>query len=112
MTFNSLTSKAVVKNVKRVQYMPYSEADRLGKLILVVRGTLATLTQMLLENTPNREFKIHVERNNSSHKTWLDKARRVEGASKTYGIHALGLVTWATPLNRGFTNVPDFVMVW
>ena len=38
ITFNKMTSKAVLKDVARVLDIPYGEADKLAKLIPVVRG--------------------------------------------------------------------------
>jgi len=38
ITFNRLTSKAVLKDVARVLNISYGEADRMAKLIPVVRG--------------------------------------------------------------------------
>ena len=40
ITFNRMTSKAVLKDVARVLDIPYGDADRLAKLIPVVRGCL------------------------------------------------------------------------
>lgn len=97
ITFNRLTSKAVIKDVARVHNVPYAEADRLAKLVPVVRGKPATLSQLMSEKTPSKEFKSMVEKN-PSYKLWLDKAQRIEGANKTFGIHAAGVVISATPL--------------
>lgn len=97
ITFNRLTSKAVLKDVARVHSVPYSEADRLAKLIPVVRGKPATLSAMLSDKTPSRDFRQMVEQN-SSYQTWIDKAKRIEGTNKTYGIHAAGVVISASPL--------------
>ena len=38
ITFNKMTSKAVLKDVARVLDIPYGESDKLAKLIPVVRG--------------------------------------------------------------------------
>ena len=43
ITFNRMTSKAVLKDVARVLDIPYGDADRLAKLIPVVRGKPAKL---------------------------------------------------------------------
>lgn len=97
ITFNRLTSKAVLKDVARVHNVPYAEADRLAKLIPVIRGKPALLSQMLSAETPSPDFRRVVERN-PSYNIWLDKAKRIEGANKTFGIHAAGVVISATPL--------------
>lgn len=97
ITFNRLTSKAVLKDVARVHSVPYAEADRLAKLIPVVRGKPATLSQLLSKETPSPDFKATIARK-PEYKVWLDKAQRIEGSNKTYGIHAAGVVISATPL--------------
>lgn len=97
ITFNRLTSKAVLKDVARVHEVPYAEADRLAKLIPVVRGKPATLTKLLSKDTPSPDFKKLIEKN-PPYKTWIDKAMRIEGTNKTYGIHAAGVVISASPL--------------
>ena len=97
ITFNRLTSKAVLKDVARVHSVPYSEADRLAKLIPVVRGKPATLTALLSDDTPSPDFKKAIT-SNPPYRNWLEKAKRIEGANKTYGIHAAGVVISASPL--------------
>lgn len=97
ITFNRLTSKAVLKDMARVHSVPYSEADKLAKMIPVIRGKPATLSQMLADDTPNMEFKKRIE-GTDGHMDWIDKARRIEGANKTYGIHAAGVVISSSPL--------------
>lgn len=98
ITFNRLTSKAVLKDVARVHSVPYAEADRLAKLIPVVRGKPATLSKLLEKDTPSPDFKKLIDKN-PPYKVWLDKAKRLEGANKTYGIHAAGVVISSSPLN-------------
>ena len=51
ITFNRMTSKAVLKDVARVLDIPYGEADRLAKLIPVVRGKPAKLAEMITRIT-------------------------------------------------------------
>lgn len=99
ITFNRLTSKAVLKDVARVHNVPYSEADRLAKLIPVFRGKPATLTKMLSANSPSRDFKAAIEQN-PSYGEWIEKAQRIEGTNKTFGIHAAGVVISSSPLTE------------
>lgn len=99
ITFNRLTSKAVLKDVARVHDVPYSEADRLAKLIPVFRGKPATLTKMLSNKPPSRDFKAAIERN-PSYRRWIEKAQRIEGTNKTFGIHAAGVVISSSPLTE------------
>ena len=57
ITFNRMTSKAVLKDVARVLDIPYGDADRLAKLIPVVRGKPAKLKAMIGAESPNPEFR-------------------------------------------------------
>lgn len=100
ITFNRLTSKAVLKDVARVHEVAYSEADRLAKLIPVVRGKPANLSQLLSSEKNDQvttDFKNLVDKH-PEYMEWIEKARRIEGANKTFGIHAAGVVISATPL--------------
>ncbi len=98
ITFNKMTSKAVLKDVARVLDIPYGEADRLAKLIPVARGKPAKLADMIGEKTPNKDF-LSKYQNDPNIKKWVDMAMRIEGTNKTFGVHAAGVVISANPLN-------------
>jgi DNA polymerase-3 subunit alpha len=57
ITFNRMTSKAVLKDVARVLGIPYSKSDQMAKLIPVARGKPAKLKVMISDETPSPEFK-------------------------------------------------------
>jgi DNA polymerase III subunit alpha len=99
ITFNRMTSKAVLKDVARVLDIPYGEADRMAKLIPVSRGKPAKLKVMISEQSPAPEFKEKYE-NDSKVKHWVDMAIRIEGTNKTFGVHAAGVVISAIPLDE------------
>lgn len=99
ITFNRMTSKAVLKDVARVLDIPYGDADRLAKLIPVVRGKPAKLAEMIGENSPAPEFRDKYEKDPSVRR-WVDMARRIEGTNKTFGVHAAGVVISARPLDE------------
>ncbi len=99
ITFNRLTSKAVLKDVARVLNIPYGEADRMAKLIPVVRGKPTKLAVMVSNATPAPEFKEKYETDpNVRH--WVDMALRIEGTNKTFGVHAAGVVISSEPLDE------------
>ena len=99
ITFNKMTSKAVLKDVARVLDIPYGEADKLAKLIPVVRGKPYKLKEMIEKNSPSQEFRNKYI--NESHvKRWIDLALRIEGTNKTYGVHAAGVVIASDPLDE------------
>ena len=99
ITFNRMTSKAVLKDVARVLDIPYGDADRLAKLIPVVRGKPAKLKAMIGEESPNPEFREKYEADPTV-KRWVDMAMRIEGTNKTFGVHAAGVVIAADPLDE------------
>ena len=98
ITFNRMTSKAVLKDVARVLDIPYGDADRLAKLIPVVRGKPAKLKAMIGKESPNPEFREKYEADPTV-KRWVDMAMRIEGTNKTFGVHAAGVVIAADPLD-------------
>ncbi|BCL35252.1 DNA polymerase III subunit alpha [Nostoc sp. MS1] len=99
ITFNRLTSKAVLKDVARVLNIPYGEADKMAKLIPVVRGKPTKLKVMISDDTPEPEFKEKYD-NDPRVRHWLDMAMRIEGTNKTFGVHAAGVVISAEPLDE------------
>ncbi len=99
ITFNRMTSKAVLKDVARVLDIPYGDADRLAKLIPVVRGKPAKLEEMIGKDSPNSDFRDKYKNDNLV-KKWVDMAIRIEGTNKTFGVHAAGVVIAADPLDE------------
>jgi DNA polymerase-3 subunit alpha len=99
ITFNRMTSKAVLKDVARVLDIPYGEADRLAKLIPVARGKPAKLKEMIGAESPNPEFRQKYD-GDPKVKHWVDLAMRIEGTNKTFGVHAAGVVIAADPLDE------------
>ncbi|MEH1945706.1 MAG: DNA polymerase III subunit alpha [Nostoc sp.] len=99
ITFNRLTSKAVLKDVARVLNIPYGEADKMAKMIPVVRGKPTKLKVMVSDKTPEPEFKEKYDKEPHV-RHWLDMAMRIEGTNKTFGVHAAGVVISADPLDE------------
>ncbi len=99
ITFNRMTSKAVLKDVARVLDIPYGDADRLAKLIPVVRGKPAKLKEMISAESPAPEFREKYL-NDPQVQRWVDMAMRIEGTNKTFGVHAAGVVIAAEPLDE------------
>ncbi|MGD1905662.1 MAG: DNA polymerase III subunit alpha [Leptolyngbyaceae cyanobacterium] len=99
ITFNRMTSKAVLKDVARVLDIPYADSDRMAKLIPVARGKPAKLKVMISDETPAPEFKEKYDKDPQTQK-WLDMAMRIEGMNKTFGVHAAGVVISKAPLDE------------
>ena len=99
ITFNRLTSKAVLKDVARVLNIPYGDSDKMAKLIPVSRGKPTKLKVMISDATPAPEFKEKYD-TDPRVRHWLDMAIRIEGTNKTFGVHAAGVVISADPLDE------------
>jgi DNA polymerase III subunit alpha len=99
ITFNRMTSKAVLKDVARVLDIPYGESDRMAKLIPISRGKPTKLKVMISDQTPCPEFKEKYDKDPKV-RHWVDMAIRIEGTNKTYGVHAAGVVIASEPLDQ------------
>lgn len=99
ITFNRMTSKAVLKDVGRVLDIPYKQADRMAKWIPVSRGKPEKLKVMISDETPAPEFKEAYE-SDPIVRRWVDMAIRIEGTNKSSGVHAAGVVISADPLDE------------
>ncbi len=105
ITFNRMTSKAVLKDVARVLDIPYNESDKLAKLIPVSRGKPAKLNEMISEKTPDATFKEKYDSGelipgtSVTFQRWIDTAITIEGTNKTFGMHAAGVVISEHPLD-------------
>jgi DNA polymerase III subunit alpha len=96
ITFNRMTSKAVIKDVSRVLQFPLSESNKLAKMVPVVRGKPTPLDEMVSDHP---EFK-KVYHTNEEAKQVIDLARKLEGCNKTFGMHAAGVVIADVPLEQ------------
>ena len=99
ITFNRMTSKAVLKDVARVLDIPYAESDRMAKLIPVSRGKPTKLKVMIGPDSPAPEFRDKYETDPQTQR-WIDMAMRIEGMNKTFGVHAAGVVISKDPLDE------------
>lgn len=99
VTFNRMTSKAVLKDVARVSGIPFAQSNEMAKLIPVARGKPAKLKVMISEETPSPEFKEKYD-NDPIVKRWIDMAMRIEGTNKSAGVHAAGVVISSQPLDE------------
>jgi DNA polymerase-3 subunit alpha len=89
VTFGRMAARNSVRDVARVLQVPYSEADRLAKMIPPpVQGRHIPLAKSLVENA---ELKSENEENAQSARVF-DLAVRVEGTIRSHGVHAAGVV--------------------
>ena len=100
ITFGTMAARMVIRDVGRVLDYPYSETDKLAKMIpMEVHITIPkTLEQ-------NREFKELYE-SNPSVKQLIDIAIKLEGLPRQASTHACGIVITKDPVD---TYVPLYV---
>jgi DNA polymerase-3 subunit alpha len=96
ITFNRMTSKAVLKDIARVLEFPFSESNKLAKMVPVVRGKPTPLADMVAEHP---EFKKTFTTNPEA-KQVIEVALKLEGVNKTFGMHAAGVVISDVPLTE------------
>jgi DNA polymerase-3 subunit alpha len=97
ITFGTLASRAAIKDVGRALEMPYSEVDRIAKMIPPpVRGRNVSLTQAL-EQVPELRKEIET---NPNVKDLMEIAQRLEGCARHSSVHAAGVVISPFPLQE------------
>ncbi|MGN1349466.1 MAG: DNA polymerase III subunit alpha, partial [Anaerovoracaceae bacterium] len=93
ITFNTLKAKAAIRDVARVLQVPYSEADRIAKMVpFDLHMTLDKAIQV------NPELKQAYETDPSVRQV-LDIARQIEGMPRNASTHAAGVVISRDPLD-------------
>jgi DNA polymerase-3 subunit alpha len=88
-TYGTMAPKAAVRDVARVLKVPYSDADRLAKLVpMPVQGRHIPLEKSIKDNA---DLKKEYESNPTS-KEVIDMAIKLEGTIRSHGVHAAGVV--------------------
>jgi DNA polymerase-3 subunit alpha len=89
VTFGRMAARNAVRDVSRVLRVPYSEADRLAKMIPPpIQGR-----HILLETSIVDDKDLATEyRDNPIAKRVFDLAIRLEGTIRSHGVHAAGVV--------------------
>jgi DNA polymerase-3 subunit alpha len=89
VTFGRMAARNSVRDVARVLQVPYSEADRIAKMIPPpVQGRHIPLEKSLVENA---DLKNENDTNEQSARVF-DLATRLEGTIRSHGVHAAGVV--------------------
>jgi DNA polymerase III subunit alpha len=89
VTFGKMAARAAVRDVARVLQVPYSEADRLSKMIPPpAQGRHIPLKVSVKEDV---DLKKEYETNPTA-KEVFDYAIRLEGTIRSHGVHACGVV--------------------
>lgn len=93
ITFGTMSAKSVIRDVGRVLDVPYSDVDKLAKMIPFEIGI--TIDKALEEN---REFKELYESDEVT-KNIIDIARGLEGMPRNASTHACGVVITKDPVD-------------
>lgn len=97
ITFGTLASRAAIKDVGRALEIPYSEVERIAKMIPPpVRGRNVSLTQAL-EQVPELRKEVDT---NPNVKELMEIAQRLEGCARHSSVHAAGVVISPVPLQE------------
>ncbi len=89
VTFGRMFARNAVRDVARVLQVPYSDADRLAKMIPPPQqGRHIPLEKSIVDDA---DLKREYETNETSREV-LDQAMRLEGTIRSHGVHAAGVV--------------------
>ncbi len=94
ITFNTMKSKAAIRDVGRVMDVDLSAVDRVTKLIPIISGKSPSIPEAL-EEIP--EFKRAYDDLDYMREV-IDTAARMEGVARSAGTHAAGVIISDTPL--------------
>ena len=94
ITFGTLGARAALRDVGRALGMPYSDVDRVARLVPLTLNV--TLAQALDENG---EFRT-IYHEDALVRNLVDSARKVEGIARHASTHAAGVVITKEPLTK------------
>ncbi len=97
ITYGKLQSKAVIRDVARVLQIPYSQADRISKMIPPGQGGKNPTLQEALDQVPELE---DMRVNDPQINKLFDIAMKLEGLYRNSGMHAAGVVIGDRPLDQ------------
>jgi DNA polymerase-3 subunit alpha len=94
ITFGTMAARAVIRDVGRVLEVPYTDVDRIAKLVPAIPGQDVTIAQALkdvpkLKEAYDKEDLVH---------EMLDLCQRLEGLTRHASTHAAGVVIAPKPI--------------
>ena len=92
ITFGTMAAKAAIKDVGRAMDVPYSDVDRIAKM---VPTTLNIKLETAIKESPALQ---QVYENDKQIRELLDTAKKLEGLVRNAGVHAAGVVISPRPL--------------
>ncbi|HVO80546.1 MAG TPA: DNA polymerase III subunit alpha [Terriglobales bacterium] len=92
ITFGTMAAKAAIKDVGRAMDIPYSDVDRIAKM---VPTTLNIKLDQAIRESPALQQAYESD---TQVRQLLDTARKLEGLVRNAGVHAAGVVISPRPL--------------
>jgi DNA polymerase-3 subunit alpha len=92
ITFNTMAAKAAIKDCGRALDLPYSDVDKIAKLI---PATVGMTIDKALEEVP--DFQKAYD-NDATVRNLIDTAKKLEGLVRGSGVHASAVVIAPRPL--------------
>src|SRR6266404_1188177 len=92
ITFGTMAAKAAIKDVGRAMDVPYSDVDRIAKM---VPTTLNIKLETAIKESPALQAAYE---NDAQIRELLDTAKKLEGMVRNAGVHAAGVVISPRPL--------------
>jgi DNA polymerase-3 subunit alpha len=94
ITFGTMAAKAAIKDVGRAMDIPYSDVDRIAKM---VPATLNIKLEEAIRESPSLHQAYESE---PQVRQLLDTALKLEGLVRNSGVHAAGVVISPRPLTE------------
>src|SRR5438128_1995167 len=94
ITFGTMAAKAAIKDVGRAMDVPYSDVDRIAKM---VPTTLNIKLETAIKESPALQQAYE---NDKQIRELLDTAKKLEGLVRNAGVHAAGVVISPRPLTE------------
>jgi len=92
ITFGTMAAKAAIKDVGRAMDMPYSDVDRIAKMV-------PTTLNIKLDDALNESVALQeAYQKDPQVRQLMDTARKLEGLVRNSGVHAAGVVISPRPL--------------
>jgi len=97
ITFGTMASRAVIKDVGRALELPYSEVEKVAKMIPPpVRGRNVSIDDAIKQN-PDLRKAIDTDEKISE---MIEIARKLEGCARHTSVHAAGVVISPLPIHE------------
>jgi DNA polymerase III subunit alpha len=88
-TFGTMKARAAIRDIGRVQGIPYSEVDKISKMIPMGSQGFPMTLNKALKTTPELS---QAEKSDPKIKDLLDLSKRVEGNTRHISVHAAAVV--------------------